>query len=88
MDQNSEGCSCNDAKVSPGAASCTCNVEAIVTLDERGQLIIPKELRERAGFKPGEKLALISWSRNGEICDLSLMKTEELAKHLQRSVVP
>lgn len=50
-------------------------VDAVVSVDERGQMVLPKELRERAGIKPGDKLALISWEKDGEVCCMSLVKT-------------
>jgi AbrB family looped-hinge helix DNA binding protein len=51
------------------------HVDAVVSVDERGQMVLPKDLRERAGIKPGDKLALISWERDGEVCCMSLVKT-------------
>ena len=51
------------------------NVDAIVTVDERGQMVLPKDLRARAGIKAGDKFALISWEKDGEVCCMSLVKT-------------
>ena len=51
---------------------------AIVTIDERGQMVLPKEIRERAKIKPGDKLALLSLEKDGKVCCLSLIKVEEL----------
>ncbi len=65
--------------------SCSCmpsggfKVEAIVSVDERGQTVIPKDTREKAGIHAGDKLALISFESGGKICCLSLIKAEELA---------
>lgn len=56
-----------------------CNVEAVISVDERGQMVLPKDLRARAGIKPGNKLALVSWEKDGEVCCMSLIKTEALA---------
>jgi antitoxin PrlF len=56
----------------------SCRVESIVTIDERGQMVLPKEVRERAKIKPGDKLALLSLEKDGKICCLSLIKVEEL----------
>jgi antitoxin PrlF len=79
-------------KKNPGAGRCPtagnecgctpqsgCNVEAVLSLDDRGQMVLPKDVREKAGIKPGDKLALISWSRGGVVCCLALMKTENLS---------
>jgi AbrB family looped-hinge helix DNA binding protein len=60
-----------------GKASC-CAVEALVTVDERGQMVLPKELRERAGIKAGDKLAVTSWEKDGEICCIALIKAGNL----------
>lgn len=57
----------------------TCNVESILTIDERGQMVLPKDIRERADIKPGDKLALISWEKDGIICCMALMKAENLS---------
>ncbi|MDD1749112.1 MAG: AbrB/MazE/SpoVT family DNA-binding domain-containing protein [Methanothrix sp.] len=55
-----------------------CRVESIVTIDERGQMVLPKEIRERAKIKPGDKLAVLSLEKDGKVCCLSLIKVEEL----------
>ena len=58
-------------------ASC-CAVEAIVTVDERGQMVLPKELRAKAGIKAGDKLAVTSWEKDGEVCCIALIKAGNL----------
>ncbi len=56
------------AKKESPATCCTsadetcCQVESLVTVDERGQMVLPKGLRDRAGIKAGDKLAAISWN--------------------------
>lgn len=57
---------------------CGCKVESIVSVDERGQMVLPKDLREKAKIKPGDKLAVVSMERNGKVCCLSLIKADEL----------
>lgn len=56
-----------------------CKIEALVSVDERGQMVIPKEIRDKAGIQGGDKLAIISWERDGEVCCLSLLKVESFA---------
>jgi antitoxin PrlF len=56
-----------------------CKVEAVVCVDERGQMVLPKELRDRAQIRAGDKLAVVGCERNGTICCLSLIKVEELS---------
>jgi antitoxin PrlF len=56
-----------------------CSVEAVLSVDDRGQMVLPKDVREKAGIKSGDKLALISWEKNGSICCLALIKAENLS---------
>jgi AbrB family looped-hinge helix DNA binding protein len=55
-----------------------CRVESLVTVDERGQMVLPKEIREKARIRPGEKLAVISWEKDGAVCCISLIRAENL----------
>ena len=60
--------------------ACNCfKVDSIISVDDRGQMVLPKEVRDRAKIRPGDKLALVSWEMNGEVCCLALIKTDELA---------
>jgi len=54
-------------------------VDSVISVDERGQMVLPKEVRDKANIRPGDKLALVSWEINGEVCCLALLKTDELA---------
>jgi len=63
-------------------------VESIVSIDERGQMVLPKELRDKAKIHAGDKLALISWDKGGEICCLYLIKTEHLAERVKDFLGP
>jgi AbrB family looped-hinge helix DNA binding protein len=56
-----------------------CKVEAVLSVDDRGQMVLPKDIREKTGIRTGDKLALISWEKNGSICCLALMKVENLS---------
>ena len=56
-----------------------CKVESLVTVDDRGQMVLPKELRDKAGIKGGDKLAVIGWEKEGKVCCLSLIRAEELS---------
>jgi AbrB family looped-hinge helix DNA binding protein len=65
-----------------------CKVESVLTVDDRGQMVLPKDVRERADIKPGDKLALISWEKDGSICCLALMKTENLSEMVKDVLSP
>jgi AbrB family looped-hinge helix DNA binding protein len=54
-----------------------CRVESLISVDERGQMVLPKEIRDKAGIRPGDKLALISWEKGGKVCCVTLLKAEE-----------
>ena len=55
-----------------------CRLEALVTVDERGQMVLPKDLRERLGLGPGDRLAISSCECAGEVCCLVLMRADRL----------
>jgi AbrB family looped-hinge helix DNA binding protein len=40
-------------------------------------MVLPKEMREKANIRPGDKLALVSWEKDGKICCITLIKAEE-----------
>jgi antitoxin PrlF len=70
-----------------GILSC-CRVESMISVDERGQMVLPKDLRDRANIKAGDKLALISWEKDGEICCISLIKADYLAERVTEFLGP
>ena len=55
-----------------------CRVESVVSIDERGQMVLPKDIREKASIRAGDKLAVISMGNGGKICCISLIKVEDL----------
>lgn len=72
----------------PDSPLTCCRIEALVSVDERGQMVLPKETRERAGIRPGEKLALVSGQRDGKVCCLFLMKADELTGMVKERLGP
>jgi len=62
----------------PGAFG-GCRVDSLVSVDDRGQMVLPKELRDKAGIKGGDKLAVIRWEKEGRVCCLSLIRVEEFS---------
>jgi antitoxin PrlF len=73
-----EGC------MAPGC----CRVESMISVDERGQMVLPKELRDKANIRAGDKLALISWEKDGEVCCISLIKANYLAERVTEFLGP
>ena len=65
-----------------------CKVESIISIDERGQMVLPKELRDKANIKAGDKLAAVSWDKGGEICCIYLIRAEHLAERVRDFLGP
>ncbi|WP_455281221.1 HgcAB-associated protein HgcC [[Eubacterium] cellulosolvens] len=55
-----------------------CKVESIIGVDDRGQILLPKDIRDKAGIKPGDKLAVVTWESPEKACCISLIKAEYL----------
>lgn len=65
-------------------------IESLVTVDERGQMVLSKALRKKANIKPGEKLVVTTGERGGRVCCITLIKIEEfggVVKDILGSVV-
>jgi AbrB family looped-hinge helix DNA binding protein len=69
----------SDRTCTPDRNSATCQVEAVLSIDNRGQIVIPKEVRKKAHIQDGDKLALVSWMKENEICCLALIQTDNLS---------
>ncbi|MCI4367241.1 MAG: AbrB/MazE/SpoVT family DNA-binding domain-containing protein [Thermoplasmata archaeon] len=69
---------------SPGC----CKVEAIVGVDARGQMVLPKDLRDKLGIAPNDKLAVVAWSREDKVCCLTLLKVDQLADAVRETYGP
>ena len=74
MEKKTKGTSCCGPS---GKGFAGCRVESLITVDDRGQMVLPKELRDKAGITGGDKLAVISWEKEGKVCCLSMVKVEE-----------
>jgi AbrB family looped-hinge helix DNA binding protein len=67
----------------PTESMSCCMMEGVVSVDERGQITLPKEIREKANIQTGDKLAVISWEE-GKNFTISLLKAENLTKSVSR----
>ena len=65
-----------------------CRVESVISVDERGQMVLPKELRDRANIRPGDKMAVVSWEMGGEVCCIYLIRAERLAERVKDFLGP
>jgi antitoxin PrlF len=66
----------------------SCKVDSVVSVDERGQMVLPKEMREKAGIKAGDKLALVSCEKEGRVCCIVMIKVEEFSQMLKDTLGP
>ncbi len=53
-------------------------IDAVVTMDVKGQIVLPKDLRERIGFQPNQKIALVTFGEKQNLCCVLLIKAEKL----------
>ncbi len=65
-----------------------CKIDAIVSIDAKGQIVLPKDMREKANLKPNDKLALIGFEREGEVCCIIMVKAESLGSTVKRMLGP
>lgn len=66
-----------------------CRVEAMVSVDDRGQMVLPKEVRERAGIRPGDKLAVtVIQGEGGGVCCIALMRADALSSMVKGVLGP
>ena len=54
-----------------------CKVEAVVSVDARGQILLPKDVRKKTGIEQGDKLMVISCEDENKVCCLTVIKVEE-----------
>jgi AbrB family looped-hinge helix DNA binding protein len=64
------------------------NIEAIVSCDERGQVVLPKDLRKQMNINAGDKLAIVSCKSGDQICCLTIFKANELSKQVKSFLGP
>ena len=66
----------------------SCRIDAVVTMDVKGQIVLPKDLREKANFKPNDKIAVVACEKNGEVCCITLLKAERLVGAVTKTLGP
>jgi AbrB family looped-hinge helix DNA binding protein len=63
-------------------------IDAIVTVDAKGQIVLPKDLREKANIKPNDKLAVVASEKDGEVCCITIIKAERLVGAVTETLGP
>lgn len=72
----------------PSVSTECCCMDAMVTVDARGQIVLPKDLRKKAKIKAGDKFAVISCLSEGKVCCISLIKAEDFAGSIKVVLSP
>jgi AbrB family looped-hinge helix DNA binding protein len=72
----------------PNCESDTCRIDAVVTMDVKGQIVLPKDLREKADMRPNDKIAIIACERNGKVCCVMMVKAEKLTDAVTKTINP
>ena len=70
-----------------GGMGC-CRVESLVSVDERGQMVLPKEIRDKAKIRAGDKLAVITWEQGGAVYCISLIRIEDITEMVKSMLGP
>lgn len=64
------------------------SIEAIISCDDRGSLVLPKEIRKRLKIESGEKLALLNIkSEDGDFL-LTLIRANSLENLIKNYLTP
>jgi AbrB family looped-hinge helix DNA binding protein len=71
-----------------GCEGDACRIDAVITMDAKGQIVLPKDLRERANFKPNDKIALVASEKNGEVCCIMMLKADRLVGAVTKTLGP
>ena len=66
----------------------SCSIDAIITIDVKGQIVLPKDLREKANFKPNDKIAVVACEKEGQVCCIMMIKAERLAGAVSKTLSP
>lgn len=65
-----------------------CRMEAVVSIDGRGQIVLPKDLRDRAGIEKGDKLMIVACENEGKVCCITLMKADDSNEMVKEMMGP
>jgi len=66
----------------------TCRIDAIITMDIKGQIILPKDLREKANLRPNDKIAVVACEKDGEVCCIMMIKADKLVGAVTKTLGP
>ena len=65
-----------------------CRIDAVITMDAKGQIVLPKDLRNKANMKANDKIAVVACEKDGEVCCIMMVKAEKLAGAVTKTLSP
>ncbi|MBS7619626.1 AbrB/MazE/SpoVT family DNA-binding domain-containing protein [Candidatus Bathyarchaeota archaeon] len=65
-----------------------CRVYSIVTVDSKGQIVLPKEVREEFNIGQNDRLVLIGFGSEKDHCCMVIMKADRLNSTLASMLQP
>ena len=65
-----------------------CRIDSVITMDAKGQVVLPKDLREKANFKPNDKIAVVACEKEGNVCCILMVKAERLVGAVSKTLGP
>jgi AbrB family looped-hinge helix DNA binding protein len=66
----------------------SCKIDAVVTVDAKGQIVLPKDLRVKADISANDKLAVIAVEREGNVCCIVMVKADALGSTVKCMLGP
>ncbi len=65
-----------------------CKINAIVSIDAKGQIVLPKDLREKAKLKPNDKIAVFGCEKDDQVCCIIMIKADALGDTVKNTLGP
>jgi AbrB family looped-hinge helix DNA binding protein len=57
-------------------------------MDAKGQIVLPKDLREKADLKAADKIAVVAYEKEGKVCCIVMIKAERLVGAVSKTLGP
>jgi AbrB family looped-hinge helix DNA binding protein len=57
-------------------------------MDAKGQVVLPKDLRDKAGLKAADKIAVVAYEKEGKVCCIVMIKVERLTDAISKTLNP
>ena len=65
-----------------------CHVEGVVQVDKKGQIVLPKSLRDEMGIQEKDKLIVIGMREKGKITSISMIKANIMDNMIKIKLKP